>query len=108
MVFLRMGTGNEGIQSLDPVGKAVGCQKVERPVGDRRLRAHSLISQDFEDIIGPHGLVLLKQDLKHTASNWRQLQPLGRTAFRNCIHRVRDAMGVIVLRKANRLHGGLI
>ena len=33
------GAGGEGAQPLDPVRKAVGDEKVERPVGDRRLAA---------------------------------------------------------------------
>ena len=75
MRFARMGAGDERVQSFNLVSKPVLHEEIERPVGDRRLRAETFRAQHVEYLVGAQRTVPLEQDFENTAPNRRELQP---------------------------------
>ena len=71
MFFSGMRTGDESVQSLDPVGEAVFHQEVQSAVGRGRLCP---LVQHFEDFIGPKRAVFLQKDFQHAPTRRGQLQ----------------------------------
>ena len=69
-----MGAGNERVQTFDFVDKSMLYQKVERPIGDGRLRAKAFCAQDIQYVVGTHRTVFRQQDFKNPPARWCQLQ----------------------------------
>ena len=97
----RVGAGDEGVQPFDPVREAVGDEKVERAVSDRRLRAETRLAKGVENIIGPERAVLPEENLQSPAANRRQPQSLGGRAGLRLGKRFFHAGRVIVAVEAN-------
>ncbi len=67
------GTGDKGVQPLDPVGKPLRNEKRQRAVGHRRLGAHPLAVKPRQHVIGTHGRMGLEQDFQHAAAHRGEL-----------------------------------
>lgn len=108
MTFARAGAGDEGIQPLDLVCKAVFHQEIQGPVGNGWLTAQPLVAQPVQDVIGAERPMALQQQFKHAAPHRGELQPLLAAAL---IHRrdpLADAGPVIVPLESRRFHGALL
>ncbi len=73
MLRAGTGTGDKGVQPLDPVGKPLRNEKRQRAVGHRRLGAQSLAVQPRQHVIGTHGRMGLEQDFQHAAAHRGEL-----------------------------------
>ena len=80
-----MRASGKSIQPFDPVGKPMFYQKVQRTVGNGRLRTKTIIGQSLKDIIGAKGPVFLKKDFQRSAPH-RSFPQAGRrrTGFCRC------------------------
>ncbi len=104
--MLRAGpvTGNEGIETLDPVDDPDALEEVERAIGHWRLGAMPLGPQDVEDLVGAHRFVPGKQDLEHAPAKGRQMRARF-CALALCRRKGRgDATAMIVLPEARAVH----
>ena len=100
MCLTGMGAGNEGIQPLDLVDKAMLGQEIQRTIGHRRLRAEACIAQEIKDCIRPQRAVFLQEDFQHLAAHSRQTQPMLGTARFSRGQRVLDTDGMVMAFKA--------
>lgn len=107
MAFAGMRAGDIGVEALDPVHEAVFDQKVERPVGHRRLRAKALRLEPVEDLVGAKRLVLVEQDLEDALPDRGELQPVRRAIGM----RRREPLGptpIVIMRgHSDRIHAVL-
>lgn len=92
----RPGTGDKGIEPLDPVNQPMAHEKLKRPVGNRRLRRHPLGLQPPEDVVGPEGVMALEQDLQHPPARGRRPPPTGSRQMVQRRSPPRNAVGVIM------------
>ncbi len=60
MGSLRVGAGDEGVQAFDLVHEAVRNKKVQRPIGDGRLRSEPGIPQAVQNFVSPERSVILQ------------------------------------------------
>ena len=100
----RAGTGDEGVQTLDPMREAVGDKEFKRPVGDRRLRAEPLFPQPVEHIIGSKRPVFSQEDFEHPFAHRGQPQATVRASRAGGRDRSGHAGVVVVTGKAEGGH----
>ncbi len=55
-----MSAGDKRIEPLDLMGQPVQHKKIERPIGNGRLRSEPILTEPVEDGIGAKGAVLLQ------------------------------------------------
>jgi zinc transport system substrate-binding protein len=100
MGLAGMHAGGKGIETADPVGKALFLQKLQRAVGDGGLIAEPFGRKPRQNVISPQRLMCLQQDFQHAPPNRREPDP----AFRRQCFRPRQgigaAMAVIMDRKS--------
>ena len=94
--------GNECILPLDLVNEAVLNKEIKRPIGDRRLRPESFLSQAVKNCIGTKGPMLLQQHFQDLAANRRQAQPLALAARLGGYQRSFDATLMVMFLKPDR------
>ena len=79
------------------MGKAVGGEKLQRPIGHWGLRWVPEFTQTLKNAVSPQWAVFLEQDLKHPAAGGRELQPLRGAGRFGRGHDIAHAMLVIML-----------
>lgn len=104
VILPRAGAGDEGIEALDLVGKAVADQKIQRPISHRRLRAKPIAAQVIKHVIRPHGAVLMQKNFQCPAAHRGKLQLLRGARFGNRLKPGFDAGVVIVGFKGDVVH----
>ena len=96
MRLARVAAGGEGVEPADPVGKPLVGQEFERPVGDRRLVAETLLGQPVEHFVGAHRAVMLEQQCEHAPAHRGEPRAgLGAEPF-GAPERLGGAVGVVV------------
>ena len=79
-----MHTGSKGVQAAHPVRQPVFDQKIQRPIGHRRLVGESILSKSVQHLVGAKRAVLFQQNFQRPPPHWGQPQsgfarhPLGR------------------------------
>ena len=69
-----MAAGHEGVELLYLMDKSMLRQKIQGPVGHRRLRAKTCVSQHVEDRVGSQSTMFGQKQLQDGASDRRQAQ----------------------------------
>ncbi len=59
-----MHAGGKGVQAADAMRKALGHQKFQRAIGDRRFVAKTFGGKALQHIIGPKRAMFFQQDLQ--------------------------------------------
>lgn len=98
-----MGTGNKGVQSLDLVRKPVGHKEFKRPIGDRRLRSETGVTQPVKHFVSAKCAMLLQQDFQRLAPHRREAKLVGCAMRLGCSHSGIDTIGMVVLVKTDRI-----
>lgn len=102
------GTGNEGIQTLDPMCKTMPHQKVERTICHGRLRPHPVSPQNVQDIIRPDGPVLLEQYFHNPPTDRSQMQVVDIALHIDCRDCGINTVGMVMFFKSDGCHEDLI
>ena len=99
MRLAHMDAGRKGVQPLDPMGKALFHQKLQRAIGDGGLVAIALGRKPCQNVIGPQRAMLFQQDLQYTPPHGRQARAIDAGQSLSPDQRIFCTMRVVMHRK---------